>query len=135
MSRALDDLDPAFKPLAMQLLARCVEAGIAVAIVNTRRTAEEQAANLARGVSWVTHSKHQDGLAIDIAPYEIYAENGTDKLNWDAESPVWDKLGRIGEQVGLRWGGRWIVKDLGHFEMIPAGPVSALTPKMPSSDA
>lgn len=117
MSRALNDLSPAFRPLAMELLARATEAGIAVMIVNTRRTAEEQAANIAKRVSWVSHSKHEDGLAIDICPFETWNLHGPDKLAWSAADPAWSQLGAIGEALGLRWGGRWQQKDLGHFEM------------------
>lgn len=118
MSRALDDLDPRFKPLAIELLARMVEARIMVIIVDTLRTTAEHDANLLRGVSWVTHSKHLEGLAIDIVPYRLYALHGVDKLHWDASDPIWQRIGAIGEQLGLRWGGRWTQKDLGHFEYV-----------------
>lgn len=118
MSRRLDDLDPKFKPLAMELLARCVEQGIAVMVIDTLRTPEEHAANLAKGVSWTKHSKHLDGLAIDVCPYHSYQINGPDKLAWDAADPAWTAIGRIGEELGLRWGGRWKQKDLGHFEYV-----------------
>lgn len=125
MSRALNDLDPRFKPLAMELLARCVEAGLMVLVVDTLRTPAEHAENLRRGVSWTTRSKHLDGLAIDICPYESYLLAGPDKLRWDAADPVWLKLGKIGESLGLRWGGRWTVKDMGHFEWVaPPSPTS-----------
>jgi hypothetical protein len=117
MSRALNDLTPAFRPLAFELLARSIEAGIAVMIVATGRTALEQAANLAKGVSWVTHSKHEDGLAIDICPFDTWTLHGANKLAWNAKDPTWQQLGRIGEALGLRWGGRWTIPDLGHFEM------------------
>ncbi len=116
MSRLLNDLDPTFKPIAMELLARFTEAGICVLIVDTLRTEAEQQENLARGVSWVLRSKHQDGLAIDVCPYETWALAGADKLQWDSDDPVWLKLGVIGEALGLRWGGRWTQRDMGHFE-------------------
>ena len=118
MSRALNDLSPRFKPLAMELLARCLEQNVPVAIVDTLRTPAEHQANLAKGVSWTTHSKHLDGDAIDICPYSVWQEHGPDKLSWDPASPVWTKLGAIGEGLGLRWGGRWKVKDMGHFEFV-----------------
>jgi hypothetical protein len=118
MSRKLDDLDPRFKPLALELVARCVEAGIGVMIVDTLRTPAEHAANLAAGVSWTNRSKHLDGLAIDLAPYEQYALHGPDKLQWNGSDPVWERIGEIGERLGLRWGGRWRQKDLGHFELV-----------------
>lgn len=116
MSRKLDDLDPQFKPLAMELLARLVEANIVVMIVNTRRTHAEQQANLANGVSWVQHSKHEEGLAIDVCPWGQYQLHGPDKLDWNASDPIWERIGAIGESLGLRWGGRWTKRDLGHFE-------------------
>lgn len=117
MSRRLDDLHPDFKPKAMELLARCVEQGIAVMVVDTLRTKEEQAANIAKGVSWTPNSKHLIGKAIDICPYETWAAHGPDKLNWDGADPIWTKLGVLGESIGLVWGGRWRVRDLGHFEL------------------
>src|SRR3990167_9715808 len=106
MSRRLDDLSDRFRPLAMQLLARTVEAGIPVVIVDTLRTEAEHQAKLAKGVSWTTHSKHLDGDAIDLCPYAQYDAHGADKLLWDAGDPIWLKLGALGEAVGLRWGGR-----------------------------
>lgn len=124
MSRSLDDLSPRMFPVACELLARCTEQGIAVAIVDTLRTPEEHAANLKKGVSWTTHSKHLDGDAIDICPYATWDVHGPDKLNWDGSDPVWQKLGAIGEAIGLRWGGRWKVKDWGHFEYVERDPGS-----------
>lgn len=121
MSRKLDDLSKDFRPLAVELLARLTEAGIAVMIIDTLRTPEEHAANLANGVSWTNHSKHLDGDAIDICPYAIYDVNGPDKLNWDAGHPIWTKVVAIGESLGLRAGARWRQKDMGHFELVRRG--------------
>lgn len=122
---SLNSLDPRFRPIAMELLARITEARLAVLIVNTRRTQVEQDAAIRRGVSWVKRSKHQDGLAIDVAPFEIYALHGDDKLQWNTHDPVWLKIGAIGEALGLRWGGRFtplngigVGKDPGHFELV-----------------
>ena len=118
MSRRLDDLSPRFRPLAVELLARLTEAGIPVMVIDTLRTPEEHAANLAKGVSWTTRSKHLDGDAIDICPWAVYDVAGPDKLLWDAGHPVWARIGAIGESLGLRWGGRWKQKDMGHFEYV-----------------
>lgn len=127
MTTSLDSLDPRFKPLALALLARLTEARIAVLIVNTRRTAKEQLAAIAAGNSWVTHSKHEDGLAIDVCPYDIYGLHQDDKLLWSTNDPIWLKIGAVGEALGLRWGGRFtpvnalgVGKDPGHFEYVEA---------------
>lgn len=122
MSRRLDDLSPRFRPLAIELLARCVEAGIPVLIVDTLRTPEEHAANLAKGVSWTPRSKHLIGDAIDICPYAQFDAHGPDKLLWDAGDPIWERVGAIGEALRLRWGGRWRQKDPGHFEYVAPSP-------------
>lgn len=121
MDRRLDSLSDRFKPLAILLLARLVEAQIPVIIVNTRRTLVEQQAAVASGHSWVSHSLHQDGDAIDICPYQQYIEHGVSKLQWDGGDPVWQRIGQLGEGLGLRWGGRWHPPDLGHFEYHVAG--------------
>lgn len=125
MSRALNDLDSRFRPKAFELLARCIEAGIPVMIVDTLRTPGEQEANLAKGVSATMNSKHLPqppegkSLAIDIVPYDTYALHGPDKVHWDTKSPVWLIMGQIGESLGLRWGGRWKTPhDPGHFEYV-----------------
>jgi len=129
MSRRLDDLSPRFRPLAVELLARLTEAGIPVLIIDTLRTPAEHAANLAKGVSWTTHSKHLDGDAIDICPFAIYDAHGPDKLLWDANDPIWQRIGAVGKTVsGIKWGGDWkTTPDLGHFEYagIPASAQSS----------
>ena len=118
MSRLLNDLAPIFQPLAFELLARATEADVSVVIVETRRTMEKHLEDLASGHSWIQHSKHLDGLAIDICPYDTYSLHGPDKLEWEANDPAWQTLGTIGEQLGLRWGGRWQQRDMGHFEYV-----------------
>lgn len=123
MSRKLDDLHRSFRPYATELLARLSEAGVCVLVVDTLRTPAEHQANLAKGVSWTNHSKHLDGLAIDICPFSEWSLHGPDKLQWNTTDPIWQRIGEIGESIGLRWGGRWKQKDMGHFELASA-PVS-----------
>ena len=117
MSRALNDLSEAVKPLAIELLARCCEQGIPVMIVDTLRTPQEHAINLAKGVSWTIRSKHLTGDAIDICLYDEYKANGPDKLLWNADHPDWIKVVSTGESLGLVAGARWKQRDMGHFEL------------------
>jgi hypothetical protein len=105
-----------------------------VLIVDTLRTSEEHAENLKNGTSKATFSKHLPRYlrgkpsivlsdsgksdAMDIAPYEVYALHGPDKLKWDVSDPVWKVIGEIVESVGLTWGGRWkSPHDPGHMEL------------------
>lgn len=107
----MNQLDPRFKPLAEKLLENARAAGIDVVVIETRRTEAQHEEDVKNGVSWVKRSKHQDGLAIDIAPHCLMTQK-----NWAPASPLWVTLGSIGEALGLRWGGRWRQKDMGHFE-------------------
>lgn len=124
MSRKLDDLSQKMRSCVVEFLARCVEAGIPILILDTLRTKEEQIENIKKGVSWTLKSKHlpdENGKAnaIDICPYSVFELHGPDKLQWDSSDLVWTKLGALGEAAGLKWG---VVmngkrKDLGHFEL------------------
>ena len=60
--------------------------------------------------TWTLKSKHIEGKAIDLVPVRA------GKLWWTAPACVWERMGVIGENAGLNWGGRWKEKDLPHFE-------------------
>lgn len=127
MSRRLDDLDPDLRPRVFELLARLTEQGLHVLIVDTLRTPAEHQHNLANGTSWTVRSKHLPNWrgkseAIDLAIYAEWRLHGPDKLQWNPDEPAWQELGLMGERLGLRWGGRWKKRDLGHFELIHPTP-------------
>lgn len=58
-------------------------------------------------------SKHLKGLAIDIAP----SKDGKTAW-WAAPDEVWNVMGEIGKQCGLRWGGDFPWPDRPHFEKV-----------------
>lgn len=123
MTCHLDDLSDNIKYIVIELLARITEASIPVKIIDILRTPEQQAEKIAKGFSWTPNSKHLPDAAgksnaIDICPYYIYSLRGNNKLQWDSGEPIWQEIGTIGENLGLRWGGRWTKKDMGHFELI-----------------
>lgn len=121
MSRALDDLSARMKPLAMELIARAVEANIAVTIVETLRTEEQQLLNLERGVSWTRHSKHLTGDAIDLAPTVVLGLK-----NWAPLHPKWKQLVAIAKKLGLACGADWQkTPDNPHFEFVEKEPEKA----------
>lgn len=121
MSRKLDDLHPAFRPAAFELIARLTESLIPVMIITTSRTQSEQEDAVRRGVSWTRKSKHLHGLAIDLCPYDQFQLHGPDKLKWDDSDPVWQRMGAVATNrlPVLVWGVRFKDGrhgDLGHFE-------------------
>lgn len=130
MGNNLSELASYFELLAVQLIQNCFSAGVPVRIVDTGRTELEQVQKLAQGVSWITRSKHEPqppemkSEAIDIVPIEILGEH---KPDWDPTSPLWDRIGPIGEKLGLCWGGRWHPhRDPSHFEYVHKPTVSKI---------
>lgn len=122
------------RPRAVELLARLVERGVMVCIVDTLRTEAEQAEALRAGRSATRWSRHlprrlrramppgdpdaDKADAMDLAPYAIYALHGPDKLQWDTTDVVWRTIGELAESLGLVWGGRWQhPHDPGHVEL------------------
>lgn len=125
MSRAITQLRLSTKELCIKLVDQArISLGIQLAVVHTLRTFEEQALLYARGRTApgaiVTKAKagdsyHNYGLAFDVA---ILDKAG--KLTW--KSPRWEEIGKLGERIGLVWGGRFTgIADYGHFEEHPAG--------------
>jgi peptidoglycan LD-endopeptidase CwlK len=113
----IDTLHPHVKEKARQLIAECKREGINLVVTSGLRTYAEQARLYAQGRSRpgriVTNAKpgqswHNHALAFDCVPFV----NG--KPDW--ESPHWDRIGALGEQLGLTWGGRFRLVDKPHFQ-------------------
>jgi len=59
-------------------------------------------------------SWHQYGMAVDIV-----FQNSRGGPTWSKSSASWNRLGRIGQEVGFEWGGSWTkFKDKPHFQMV-----------------
>ena len=126
-SRKLSDLAPDVRFLAEKFLDSADDEGIEVLVTCTYRSGMEQAALYAQGRTTkgkiVTNAKPGESLhnlllngqpgarALDVVPMVM------GKPMWDAENPLWKRLGEIGESVGLKWGGRWKKPDKPHFEL------------------
>jgi len=80
------------------------------------RTRERQAYLYASGrtrpgpiVTKTLASRHLGGRAFDIDFIGRHPD--------DVPIPWWEFAGYVGEQLGLRWGGRWALRDYRHFEV------------------
>lgn len=119
MSSSINDLKPYVKYLANRFLEECNKQNFPVKIYFTYRTIAEQNDLYAQGRTKpgkvVTNAKggqsyHNYGLAFDAAPLV----NGD--IDWDNEA-LFNKMGKIGQSVGLEWGGSWkSFKDTPHFQ-------------------
>lgn len=102
-------LVPRAQAKAREWLTRCRAEGIAVKVICGTRSNAEQAALYAKGRTApgpkVTNAKpgyswHNFGVAWDFV---VFDPDG--QPLWD--SPLMDRCGKIGEDLGLQWGGRW----------------------------
>lgn len=124
-SRKIEDLVPDLQPLAREFAARMAEAGVPFIFTCTRRTAAEQMELYARGrttpgpkVTWTIRSRHVEGKAFDIAICKAGIPQWNVKADVDVDGvPDYLEAGRIGESIGLAWGGRWRSPDFPHFEI------------------
>jgi peptidoglycan L-alanyl-D-glutamate endopeptidase CwlK len=126
---SLDELRPRTKRKAerwLEAMAALAPLGVApaVKIGETRRTPERQdwlfASGRTRPGPRVTDVTGASPRANHVAPpgqaraFDFwFVAPGT--TPW-SESHPWELAGVVGERLGLRWGGRWKSRDLGHLE-------------------
>jgi peptidoglycan L-alanyl-D-glutamate endopeptidase CwlK len=120
MSRKIEDLHPKLQELATAFKDACDKQNFPVTIYFTLRTIAEQDALYAQGRitpgKIVTNAKggqsyHNYGLAFDAAPL-----NADLSIDWSGGTN-YQIMGKIGQSVGLEWGGTWSkFPDKPHFQ-------------------
>lgn len=117
-SRDISELLPEVRKKAQQLIDKCKLSGVDIIITSTYRDYESQNKLFAKGRTEkgkiVTkarggYSYHNFRVAFDVVPIE----HG--KAIWD-DMELWNIVGRIGQTLGLEWGGTWKFKDRPHFQ-------------------
>lgn len=130
MSRNVKDLHPDLQVKLNQLILECNKAGLKIGISECLRTVAEQNALYEQGRtkpgSIVTNAKgtsyssmHQWGVAFDF-----YRNDGKGAyVDYDG---FFTKVGKIGQKLGLEWGGSWkSIKDKPHFQLPTWGSTTA----------
>jgi peptidoglycan L-alanyl-D-glutamate endopeptidase CwlK len=102
--------------------------GYDMALLEGYRSPQRQAMLASQG-SQVTmagawQSYHQYGLAADCAFYRQGKLLISEKDPWAMRG--YQLYGQVAEQLGLTWGGRWKMMDLGHVEWRKPGAQSAM---------
>lgn len=136
--RALDRLHPKVKVMAEMLINEAKKANIPIIVTETLRTTETQREYYSWGrtkinphtrkMTVVTNldgvnkrSRHQTGLAFDIC-INIRGRE------WDVA--LLNRVGKIGADLGLTWGGNWkTFVDRPHYEIPPNQIDSFIIPK------
>lgn len=113
--RSLDTLYPTSPRI--QAVAHCAikRTTVDFVVYHGLRSEEEQRSMIAKGVSWVNRSRHQDGEAIDVMALD---KNGRGTWKEEYYPPIAEAFYSCGEELGIpiTWGGEWMVRDLVHFE-------------------
>ena len=128
--RKIEDLHPKLQDLIYDLKTESEKQGLKIGISECLRTKEEQDELYAKGRtqkgSIVTNAKgetfssmHQWGVAFDF-----YRNDG--KGIYNNEDKFFNKVGKIGRELGLEWGGGWkSIVDLPHFQLSDWGSTTA----------
>lgn len=121
-AKNIETLKPEVRLLATKLIETAQEQGINAKVISGYRSYAEQDALYAQGRSKpgqkVTkarggYSWHNFGMAFDIG---IFSKDGK---TYYGESEAYDVVGKIGESLGLEWGGRWDFYDPPHLQYNP----------------
>ncbi len=104
------------KPVDAELVevAWCARQEVPFIVYHGHRTDAEQASFIAKGVSWVKRSKHQDGLAIDVMA--LKDGKGTWELKYYQKIATAFYACSQKLNIPITWGCEWKVKDCVHFE-------------------
>lgn len=128
--RDISALHPDLQKIIPKLKDACAKRGITIGIGECVRTKAEQDALYAQGRTTkgniVTNAKgstyssmHQWGVAFDF--YLLMDIDGDGKTSDDAfnnAQKTFNKVGEIGQKLGLEWGGSWKSPvDLPHFQL------------------
>ena len=130
--RSLDDLHPDLKPLCEAWLARCRRQSIPVRVIETYRSAADQAKAYAVGRD---ESGHVVGKILTAAKPGQSPHNFTlggrpaskafdwcvmkpdGSCDWNAKSTEWQTAVAIAKSLGLKWGGDFSFRDNDHFQI------------------
>ncbi|WP_233702144.1 M15 family metallopeptidase [Iodobacter ciconiae] len=125
-NRDWGQLDPQFVQTVLQIMKKMAERGYPMALLEGYRSPERQD-DLISKANVVTkakggQSKHQYGLAVDLAPMKDGKIIISERDTW--AFAAYQALGEEAVAAGLTWGGVWSFKDYGHIEK--AGSLAAI---------
>jgi len=111
MSRDITKLHPFARMLAEELVRRCAKKGLIIKVTDCVRTKEEQDDCIKRGTSSCSYlyTYHAWGLAFDFC-------RNDGKGAYNEADNFFYRVGEIGQELGLEWGGIWKKVDKPHFQ-------------------
>lgn len=128
--RDVKQLHPDLQKKVQQLITACAKQGITIGIGECVRTVAEQDALYAKGRTTlgniVTNCKgssyssmHQWGVAFDFyLKMDVDGDGQISDDSYNDATGLFGKVGKIGQSIGLEWGGSWkSFKDKPHFQL------------------
>ena len=111
--------NPELKEKENELIKRCKAEGIDITITEDTRTVDKQNECYEKGTALIKGdgycSDHQWGIAFDVY---VNGENGEDTYTDPKYLDDWERVGEIGKELGLEWGGDWeSFTDKPHFNL------------------
>lgn len=118
--RGIELLTKETQGLANKLVSACAAHGLAIKITDTLRTKEEQDELYAQGRtkpgSIVTNVKYPNSMHNWGVAFDFCRNDGTGAYN--EAGNFFAKVGAIGRNIGLEWGGDWTsIVDRTHFQL------------------
>ena len=113
MSRDITLCHPDLQQKAAELVEKCKQQGLIIKITDCLRDEAEQADCVRRGTSSLSypHSHHNWGTAFDFC-------RNDGKGAYNDNDGFFTKVGKIGQSIGLEWGGGWYSPvDKPHFQL------------------
>lgn len=113
MSRDITLCHPDLQKKAAELVEKCKQQGLIIKITDCLRDEAEQADCVRRGTSSLSypHSHHNWGTAFDFC-------RNDGKGAYNDNDGFFTKVGKIGQSIGLEWGGNWYSPvDKPHFQL------------------
>lgn len=138
MARDMKALHPKAKAAAEKLVKECNSQGLKIKITECVRTKAEQDTLYAKGrtnkkARIVTNARYPDSEHCWGIAFDFCRNDG--KGAYNNSDHFFEKVGKIGQSLGLEWGGSWhSFKDLPHFQLKGVGSHRILKTKYGSPD-
>jgi hypothetical protein len=119
--RDISVLHPTLQLKIAQLKAECAKQGLKIGIGECYRTVAEQDKLYAQGRTTpgkkVTNAKGSSYSSMHqwYVAFDFFRNDG--KQAFDNKDKFFNKVGKIGKDLGLIWGGSWLKADLPHFQL------------------
>ena len=121
ISNDLKYLEPILRFKVLEMLDQIKAWGLPFAVFETGRSLERQKYIMSKGYTRTLKSRHLinlDNKELSTAVDFVYYDNHGWSWDYLKHAMDYDNLGKIGQRLGLEWGGDWrTFKDYPHFQL------------------